>query len=378
MDTSIRHDALPSTPPPPVVLAASEELAPGPQTTVTALNVWQTQTLSLDPWQGHDYMHARYYASAIGRFLSFDPVGGAAGSNQRFNRYSYVLGNPLSLLDPNGEDVIVAIRPVTPAPVCGHAYIVIEPSEANRSLISFAKKMRGQNRFVLSAGPEVGIINGRAREALVPFVNHPMDEMGDAIQLFKVPAPDGMSMEEFEQRILAAYTAYAESGLVPYDRDGADFHGKNSNAFASGLLAAAGADVDSLPPVVRLLTPGWGDPLEIDIKMPSKGDECLPRGMRVTPQHGSHRRRRRWRRSGGNRNRYAVPGPTIWRFRGCGDRTGTCRGGHGCSWKGRCTTCTTGSRVGRSCSGRATTRSVSWRSCEGSGTGTAGRCTRGA
>jgi uncharacterized protein RhaS with RHS repeats len=48
-------------------------------------------------------MHARYYSSDLGRFMSVDPVGGEVGSSQSWNRYSYVLNNPLGFVDPNGE-----------------------------------------------------------------------------------------------------------------------------------------------------------------------------------------------------------------------------------------------------------------------------------
>jgi RHS repeat-associated protein len=49
-----------------------------------------------------DYMHARYYGLAVARFLSFDPVGGNPRSGQSWNRYAYVLGNPLRFVDPLG------------------------------------------------------------------------------------------------------------------------------------------------------------------------------------------------------------------------------------------------------------------------------------
>ena len=49
-----------------------------------------------------DYMHARYYSSGLGRFLSVDPVGGKVGSSQSWNRYSYVMNNPLNMIDPTG------------------------------------------------------------------------------------------------------------------------------------------------------------------------------------------------------------------------------------------------------------------------------------
>lgn len=50
-----------------------------------------------------DFMHARYYSPNLGRFMSVDPVGGSIGSSQSWNRYSYVLNNPLAFNDPDGE-----------------------------------------------------------------------------------------------------------------------------------------------------------------------------------------------------------------------------------------------------------------------------------
>ena len=49
-------------------------------------------------------MHARYYSPDLGRFLSVDPVGGKVGSSQSWNRYGYVLNNPLLLIDPTGRE----------------------------------------------------------------------------------------------------------------------------------------------------------------------------------------------------------------------------------------------------------------------------------
>ena len=49
-----------------------------------------------------DYMHARYYNPQVGRFLSFDPIGGNPAAPQSWNRYGYVMGNPFSFIDPDG------------------------------------------------------------------------------------------------------------------------------------------------------------------------------------------------------------------------------------------------------------------------------------
>ena len=49
-----------------------------------------------------DYMHARYYSPQVGRFFSFDPLGGDTSLPASWNRYSYVVGNPLKYTDPQG------------------------------------------------------------------------------------------------------------------------------------------------------------------------------------------------------------------------------------------------------------------------------------
>jgi RHS repeat-associated protein len=51
---------------------------------------------------GLDYMMARYYGAEMGRFLSPDPVLGTPGNPQSWNRYAYVLNNPVKLVDPLG------------------------------------------------------------------------------------------------------------------------------------------------------------------------------------------------------------------------------------------------------------------------------------
>jgi len=49
------------------------------------------------------YMHARYYNAALGRFLSVDPVLGKPALPQSWNRYTYVMNNPINRADPDGR-----------------------------------------------------------------------------------------------------------------------------------------------------------------------------------------------------------------------------------------------------------------------------------
>lgn len=63
-----------------------------------------------DTETGLDYMQARYYQGLQGRFTSADPLlaSGKPLNPQSWNRYSYVLNNPVRLLDPNGLDGVEA------------------------------------------------------------------------------------------------------------------------------------------------------------------------------------------------------------------------------------------------------------------------------
>lgn len=48
------------------------------------------------------HMNGRIYDPNLGRFLSADPLIQAPYNSQSYNRYSYVMNNPLSLVDPSG------------------------------------------------------------------------------------------------------------------------------------------------------------------------------------------------------------------------------------------------------------------------------------
>ncbi|RJQ36628.1 MAG: RHS repeat-associated core domain-containing protein [Dehalococcoidia bacterium] len=59
------------------------------------------------------YYGARYYDPSIGRFISPDTVVPEPFNSQAFNRYSYVLNNPLIYIDPTGKIFQIAGIDVT-------------------------------------------------------------------------------------------------------------------------------------------------------------------------------------------------------------------------------------------------------------------------
>jgi RHS repeat-associated protein len=84
-------------------LAASETVA-NPFTFVGAFGVMREGN-------GLDFMRARFYAPAEGRFLSPDPIDLAGG---QINLYGYVAQDPVNLIDPQGTQTWAPKRPPRP------------------------------------------------------------------------------------------------------------------------------------------------------------------------------------------------------------------------------------------------------------------------
>jgi RHS repeat-associated protein len=54
---------------------------------------------------GLDYADARFDSTRIGRFMSLDPLAGRIARPQSLNRYTYVVNDPINLMDPTGADL---------------------------------------------------------------------------------------------------------------------------------------------------------------------------------------------------------------------------------------------------------------------------------
>jgi RHS repeat-associated protein len=76
----------------------------GEETSSTANDRVKFGTYNRDGLTGLDYADQRYYASTYGRFNSPDPYAGSAGPRVpgSWNRYMYVLGDPVNLSDRHG------------------------------------------------------------------------------------------------------------------------------------------------------------------------------------------------------------------------------------------------------------------------------------
>jgi len=85
----------------------------GPVRTHTGASTEWTFTGEQNDPNGLEYLRARYYDPAIGRFLGRDPIGS-------LNRYAYVLNNPLRWVDPWGLRNVEG----TPTPTPSAQYLV--------------------------------------------------------------------------------------------------------------------------------------------------------------------------------------------------------------------------------------------------------------
>jgi len=80
-----------------------------------------------------DYMHARYYGTVSGRFLSVDPVidvKKSVGNSQTWNRYAYVSNNPINKNDPDGRDEFLLTWKQTKDSV-GHSATAVQNRDSN-------------------------------------------------------------------------------------------------------------------------------------------------------------------------------------------------------------------------------------------------------
>jgi|CXWL01.1.fsa_nt_gi RHS repeat-associated protein len=59
-----------------------------------------------------DFAEARMYENRFGRFTAVDPLlaSGKSANPQTFNRYGYVLNNPLVMIDPDGEKPVYLVK----------------------------------------------------------------------------------------------------------------------------------------------------------------------------------------------------------------------------------------------------------------------------
>ena len=116
------------------------------------------------------YLHARYYASWPGRFVSADTVVPEPGNPQALNRFAYVRNNPIRRIDPSGHVDCSKLGVQEDVRACGAAKA--RPFESGRFLYSQRYGWFDQAHF--PAGNQVGTI----RDVL-----NAIDSGGDVVKI---------------------------------------------------------------------------------------------------------------------------------------------------------------------------------------------------
>jgi RHS repeat-associated protein len=99
-----------------VLVTSSNGVVPGSTARYYPFGAYRTtpsQTITDRQFTGHQhnddlgliYMNARFYVPGIGRFASADTIVPDPTNPQQFNRYTYVLNNPMVYTDPTGHCV---------------------------------------------------------------------------------------------------------------------------------------------------------------------------------------------------------------------------------------------------------------------------------
>jgi hypothetical protein len=160
-------------------------------------------------------------------------------------------------------DVHVVSRPVRRTLGLGnHAFVVINPTQ--RTMRKFPSQVGRDGQITLSGFYSGGgflralFVDGQ----LVKKKNDKRDvkfkEDQSKTVTISVNPPPGMTMDEFQEEIIGSYQEYKNDGVyrvLPFGEK------VNSNSFASGLLASAGANIDRIGDKLKGLHPGWRKPL---------------------------------------------------------------------------------------------------------------------
>jgi RHS repeat-associated protein len=220
----------------------------------------------------YDYFGARYYDARIARWLQVDPL---AGKYPAWSPFNYVVGNPMTLIDPNGEEVRVyterlglgtysrsasgflgQVPPPLRLPALFIGAVAWEAFGPRHAFIRITTD--SYDKTVELGGPLQGHREGN------PL---PPTDVGGSLeerpgqQEHSVERPAGVAQDDFsfENKILAIHATMSEyikaNGLPVFEGP----TGPNSNGYAHFLIEAAGGKV-SLPrtAVARNITaPYW-------------------------------------------------------------------------------------------------------------------------
>ncbi len=175
-------------------------------------------------------MNGRIYDPLLGRFLSADLVVQAPANLQSYNRYSYVMNNPLSLTDPSG----FAGVPANCAPLVGMVgpggRVLLNP-QLNQAMAT-AKQHGVDPQQLITAGADQEF-RRQSDEMVVQYV--------DAMTICAAPAlieASGPIAFSFRSMLLGSSLGGLTGGGYSYIKSGGDPK-ETASGVASGMVSGA-------------------------------------------------------------------------------------------------------------------------------------------
>jgi RHS repeat-associated protein len=199
-----------------------------------------------DAESGNDYFGARYYASTMGRFMSPDPIimnELRMINPQRWNKYAYVINNPLILTDPTGKDAIY-VDFSKKANGFGHSSVISVHSDGSAQYSTFEPKGNGPSMVapgvvITQSLPNVqfganGLPTAASYDALIQAVAKidGSDPYNVGLDYFKTTDSETAALDQYIAQRTAAYKAGKAPEFIACFNDCRDY--------ALGGLVAAG------------------------------------------------------------------------------------------------------------------------------------------
>lgn len=200
-----------------------------------------------DEATGLNYLNARYYNSAIARFIAQDPVALSTPEKlltdpQQLNLYSYARNNPLIYVDSSGKYAELVFVACGPLGLGAHGYINIVP-EQGADLSQYNVNGGDGSHYTIGGYPDSwNPITNKLQVQINESGNY---NTSDSQRLATIPliVPEGQTTAQYDGNLLSSGYDFSQQNLGDYAGLGSPtwMHKNSGNAWTQTVINAGGA-----------------------------------------------------------------------------------------------------------------------------------------